>query len=127
MSARYLLLDVFSERPLEGNQLAVFTDARGISAALMQSLAREMRLAETVFVLPAEHGDVAIRIFTPAAELPFAGHPVLGTAIVVASALQLETVTLETQMGPVSVRVRHEQGRAVSGWMAQPLPSLAAL
>lgn len=124
MSGRYLLLDVFSDRPLEGNQLAVFTDARGVGAELMQRLARELRLSETVFVLPAQHGgDVAIRIFTPAAELPFAGHPVLGTAIVVASALQLETVMLETRMGPVAVRVRHEQGRAVSGWMAQPVPS----
>jgi trans-2,3-dihydro-3-hydroxyanthranilate isomerase len=125
-SGRYLLLDVFSERPLEGNQLAVFTDARGIEEEQMQRLARELGLSETVFVLPAQQGgEVAIRIFTPAVEMPFAGHPVLGTAIVVASALQLEAVTLETQMGPVSVRVRHEDGLAVSGWMAQPVPSWA--
>jgi trans-2,3-dihydro-3-hydroxyanthranilate isomerase len=123
-SGRYLLLDVFTDRPLEGNQLAVFTDARGIDAEQMQRLARELRISETVFVLPAQQGgEVAIRIFTPELELPFAGHPVLGTAIVVAGALELEAVTLETQTGPVSVRVRHEDGRAVSGWMAQPVPT----
>ncbi len=126
-NGRYVLLDVFTDRPLEGNQLAVFTDARGIGAEQMQRLARELRLSETVFVLPAQQGgDVAIRIFTPAVEVPFAGHPILGTAIVVAGALQLEAVTLETRQGPVSVRVRSEAGRAVSGWMAQPLPSWSA-
>lgn len=123
-SGRYLLLDVFTDRPLEGNQLAVFTDARALEPAQMQRLARELRLSETVFILPAsEGGEVAIRIFTPELELPFAGHPVLGTAIVVAGALEREEVTLETRVGPVTVRVRHEDGRPVSGWMAQPLPS----
>jgi trans-2,3-dihydro-3-hydroxyanthranilate isomerase len=124
IDGRYLLLDVFTERALEGNQLAVFPDARGIDPEQMQRLARELRLSETVFVLPPQSGgEVAIRIFTPGLELPFAGHPVLGTAIVVAGALQLERVTLETGMGPVSVRVRSEDGRAVSGWMRQPVPS----
>ncbi len=123
-SGRYLLLDVFTDRPLEGNQLAVFPDARGVQPEQMQRLARELRLSETVFILPAsEGGEVAIRIFTPELELPFAGHPVLGTAIVVAGALEREAVTLETRIGPVTVRVRHEDGRAVSGWMTQPLPS----
>ena len=123
---RYVLLDVFTDTPLEGNQLAVFTDARGIDAAQMQRLARELRLSESVFVLPAAAGaNVAVRIFTPEAELPFAGHPVLGTAVVVASALELDTVTLETAAGEVEVRVRREHGRVVSGWMRQPLPSWA--
>lgn len=125
-SRRYALLDVFTENPFEGNQLAVFTDARGLSAQDMQRVARELRLSETVFALaPSGEGDIAIRIFTPAAELPFAGHPVLGTAIVLASALAREEVTLETGMGPVAVRLRREDGRVVSGWMRQPVPSWA--
>jgi trans-2,3-dihydro-3-hydroxyanthranilate isomerase len=121
---RYVLLDVFTDTPLQGNQLAVFTDARGIASAQMQSLARELRLSETVFLLPPEgEADLAIRIFTPEAELPFAGHPVLGSAIVVAGALLKDSVTLETGMGPVTVRVRREGTRAVSGWMRQPIPT----
>jgi trans-2,3-dihydro-3-hydroxyanthranilate isomerase len=123
---RYVLLDVFTENPLEGNQLAVFTDARGFSGEDMQRLARELRLSETVFALAAEsEGDIAIRIFTPAAELPFAGHPVLGTAILLASALQRDEVTLETGMGAVVVRVRREEDLVVSGWMRQPVPGWA--
>jgi trans-2,3-dihydro-3-hydroxyanthranilate isomerase len=124
---RYVLLDVFSERPLEGNQLAVFTDARGLRGEQMQRMARELRLSESVFALPAAgEGDVAIRIFTPAAELPFAGHPVLGAGVVLASALGRERVALETGMGAVEVRVRREHGRVVSGWMRQPLPAWSA-
>lgn len=81
----YALADVFAERPLEGNQLAIFTDARGLTDAEMQSLARETNLSETTFILPRDpetehrHG-VRVRIFTTAEELPFAGHPTLGTA-----------------------------------------------
>jgi trans-2,3-dihydro-3-hydroxyanthranilate isomerase len=120
---RYLLLDVFSERPLEGNQLAVFLDGRALEAARMQALARELNLAETVFLLPAGDGaDVRARIFTPATELPFAGHPVLGAAAVVARALALDTVTLETGAGPVPVAVQQRTDRVSSGWMRQPLP-----
>jgi trans-2,3-dihydro-3-hydroxyanthranilate isomerase len=124
VSGRYVLMDVFTEQPLEGNQLAVFTDARGMSAERMQSLARELKLSESVFLLPATGGgDVAVRIFTPAAELPFAGHPVLGTAVLVGSALGREEVTLETGSGPVAVRLRREQGVLLSGWMSQPVPA----
>jgi trans-2,3-dihydro-3-hydroxyanthranilate isomerase len=83
---RYVLLDVFTDTPLEGNQLAVFPEAPELGAAEMQRLARELNLSETVFVRPAEDGgDARIRIFTPAAELPFAGHPTLGSAIARAS------------------------------------------
>jgi len=77
--------DVFSSRPLEGNSLAVFSDARGLTDAEMQSIAKEMNLSETTFVLPRdsaierEHG-IRVRIFTVQEELPFAGHPTLGTA-----------------------------------------------
>src|SRR5947208_12899412 len=83
----FIKLDVFTRRPLEGNQLAVLTDARGPTSAQMQSLAREMRLSETTFILPRDrarekkHG-IKVRIFTPEEELPFAGHPTLGTAFV---------------------------------------------
>ena len=78
---RYVLCDVFTSRALEGNQLAVFTDARGLSTEMMQRLASEMHLSETTFVLPAEQGGHAkVRIFTPNQELPFAGHPTLGSA-----------------------------------------------
>jgi trans-2,3-dihydro-3-hydroxyanthranilate isomerase len=120
----YLVVDVFTDAPLAGNQLAVFTDGRGLATDDMQRLARELNLAETVFLgEPAGEGDVDVRIFTPTAELPFAGHPVLGTAVVVASALGRDRVVLRTGSGPVAVRVRREDGRVVSGWMEQPLPS----
>ncbi len=75
---RYVVIDVFTDKPLAGNQLAVFTDARDLTSEDMQALAREMNFSETVFVLPAtarDDADVRIRIFTPARELPFAGHP----------------------------------------------------
>src|SRR5271165_755690 len=85
---RYVLLDVFTDTPLEGNQLAVFTDARGLSSLQMQQLARELNISETVFALPAEKGgDLRIRIFTPRGELSFAGHPALGSAVLAGSAL----------------------------------------
>jgi trans-2,3-dihydro-3-hydroxyanthranilate isomerase len=84
----YVVCDVFAARPLEGNQLAVFLDGDGLTGEQMQALALEMSLAETVFILPPQKsGDVALRIFTPRTELPFAGHPVLGTSFVVGRAL----------------------------------------
>jgi len=120
----YLVLDVFSARPLEGNQLAVFTDGRGIDDDGMQALARELKLSETVFLLaPRAGGDASIRIFTPAAELPFAGHPTLGSAVVVAGALDRDRVVLETRSGPVEVSFEERTGRSASGWMRQPVPS----
>jgi len=121
---RFVLVDVFTDMPLEGNQLGVFTDARGLSVGEMQRLARELNFSESVFVLPAEQGgDARIRIFTPSAELPFAGHPVLGSAIVLGSPLARESLTLETGLGPVALTLRREQGRAVFGWMRQPIPT----
>ncbi len=120
----YVLLDVFTDTPLQGNQLAVFSDAGGLSAQDMQRLAREMNLSETVFVIAPEHGgDARVRIFTPARELPFAGHPVLGSAVLVSSALGLEQVTLETAAGPVPVRLSHRSERLAEGWMSQPIPT----
>jgi trans-2,3-dihydro-3-hydroxyanthranilate isomerase len=122
---RYVVADVFTDRPLTGNQLAVFTDARGIPDEQMQDLAREMNFAETVFVLPAEQGGHArIRIFTPAAELPFAGHPVLGSAFVLAAPLDLPDVRLECGVGIVPVVLERDAGGRVSfGRMRQPIPT----
>ncbi|MBI3454460.1 MAG: PhzF family phenazine biosynthesis protein [Candidatus Rokubacteria bacterium] len=122
---RYVVCDVFTDRPLAGNQLAVFTDARQIPEALLQPLARELNLSETVFVYPPQAGGhVRIRIFTPASELPFAGHPVLGAAFVLAAPLQLPQIVLETGAGPVPVTLERDGPRIVFGWMTQPLPAI---
>ena len=114
---RYVVADVFTDTPLAGNPLAVFTDGRGIDDEEMQRLARELNLSETVFVLPPEQGGHArIRIFTPAVELPFAGHPTVGTAHVLAAIGDLRLdgdvtrIVLEERVGPVPVTVRAERG-----------------
>jgi trans-2,3-dihydro-3-hydroxyanthranilate isomerase len=99
----YLIADVFTSRPLEGNQLGVFLDARGMAADLMQRTARELNLSETVFLFPADNSksDVKVRIFTPGRELPFAGHPCLGAGFVLARRTGAKRVTLETGLGPI--------------------------
>src|ERR1044072_3619942 len=103
---RYVVTDVFTDTPLTGNQLAVFTDGRDLDDATMQALAREMTSSETFFVLPAKReGHARLRIFTPASELPFAGHPTLGSAFVLAQPLQLTEIRLETKSGTVPVRL----------------------
>ncbi len=118
----YVLVDVFTDTALEGNQLAVFSDARDVPSDLMQRLARELNLSESVFVEPArEGGDACLRIFTPRIELAFAGHPVLGAAVVVGRGR--EAVALETRGGLVSVALSRESERAAFGRMRQPLPS----
>jgi trans-2,3-dihydro-3-hydroxyanthranilate isomerase len=120
---RYVVCDVFTDTPLTGNQLAVFTDAREIPEEQLQPLAREMNFAETVFVYRAERdGHAKIRIFTPGTELPFAGHPTLGSAFVLAAPLQLGEIRLETGVGTIPVRLEREGARIVFGWMAQPVP-----
>jgi trans-2,3-dihydro-3-hydroxyanthranilate isomerase len=120
----YFVCDVFTSEPLEGNQLGVFIDGRPFGPAQMQRLARELNVAETVFLLPpASGGDVRVRIFTPGTELPFAGHPVLGTAFVVAEALGTDVVTLETGAGLVPIALERDGGRPVFGRMRQPIPS----
>jgi trans-2,3-dihydro-3-hydroxyanthranilate isomerase len=124
---RYVVADVFTDTPLQGNGLAVFTDARGIPEDSLQPLARELNLSETVFVYPREgDGDVRIRIFTPARELPFAGHPVLGTAFVLAAPLQRDVIRLETGSGVVPVQLEREGARLTFGWMSQPIPAVTA-
>ena len=99
----YVVLDVFTDTPLQGNQLAVFSDGEGLPAELMQRAARELNLSETVFLLPGDRtsADAEIRIFTPTAELRFAGHPVLGSAFVVGQRDGLDTVRLRTRAGVV--------------------------
>ena len=122
---RYVVCDVFTDTPLAGNQLAVFTDARGIPEERLQRLAKELNLAETTFVYPPkDDGHVFMRIFTPAAELPFAGHPTLGTAFVLAGPLQLLEIRIETGRGTIPVRVEREGARIVFGRMEQPLPTI---
>jgi trans-2,3-dihydro-3-hydroxyanthranilate isomerase len=124
---RYVIADVFTDRPLTGNQLAVFTDARGLEDDEMQDLAREMKFSESVFVLPAEgDGHALMRIFTPSAEIPFAGHPTLGCAFVLAGPMQLPEIRLETKAGVVPVALEREQDRIVFGRMEQPLPTWRA-
>jgi len=121
-SFRFVIADVFTDVPFAGNQLAVFTDAREIPEDRLQQLAREINFSETVFVYPAAgDGHARIRIFTPALELPFAGHPVLGTAFVLGGPLQLDELWLETGAGVVPVRLERDGARIVFGWMRQPV------
>jgi trans-2,3-dihydro-3-hydroxyanthranilate isomerase len=110
----YSMLDVFAECPLEGNPLAVFHDARGLSDEEMQALARETNLAETTFIFPSGNleaertAGVRVRIFTTAEELPFAGHPTLGTASWLyfhhPTLRGAESITLQLNVGPITVR-----------------------
>jgi trans-2,3-dihydro-3-hydroxyanthranilate isomerase len=121
---RYVLADVFTDTPLLGNQLAVFTDARALSGEQMQALAAELNLSETAFVLPPEQdGDVRLRIFTPTTELPFAGHPVLGSAFVLGAPLQRTAISLETGVGTIGVELEREGDRIVFGRMEQRVPT----
>jgi len=123
---RYVVADVFTDTPLTGNQLAVFTDARDVPEERLQLLAREMNYSETTFVFPpAGGGHVFMRIFTPAKEIPFAGHPTLGTAFVLAGPMQLMEIRIETRQGIVPVRLEREGARIVFGWMRQPAPTVA--
>jgi trans-2,3-dihydro-3-hydroxyanthranilate isomerase len=122
---RYTIADVFTDTPLQGNPVAVFTDATGLSTEVMQRAARELNLSETVFVLRSEQAHLKVRIFTPAVELPFAGHPILGTAFVVGRAMGSPVVRLETGLGVVPVTLSRPDGGGdpVYGEMEQPIPS----
>ena len=120
----FLIADVFTDTPLEGNQLGIFLDGRGLSDEMMLKATREMNFAETVFFLPPadQDADAHVRIFTPGRELPFAGHPTLGSAWVLGAILGKQTVTLRTGMGPVRVELAREQDTITFGWMSQPIP-----
>jgi trans-2,3-dihydro-3-hydroxyanthranilate isomerase len=117
-------VDVFTERPFEGNPLAVFLDARGLERETMQRIAREMNLSESVFVFPPARPDAAaaLRIFTPAAELQFAGHPTIGTAFVLHATGALgkgrRAFVLEEGIGPVPVRIDPEE--PFTAWLTTP-------
>lgn len=125
----YRLLDVFTQEPLKGNQLAVFTDARGLSDDEMQALARETNLSETTFILPRiaeserEQG-IKVRIFTTTEELPFAGHPTLGTATVLRSMQKKMTaeIVLDLRAGRIPVRFNTAEGSLAFGEMRQRDP-----
>jgi trans-2,3-dihydro-3-hydroxyanthranilate isomerase len=118
---RYLTADVFTDELFGGNQLAVFPDARGIPEHRLQDIAREFNYSETTFVFPPADPSHTrhVRIFTPGTELPFAGHPTIGTAHVLASTGdvpltgELTRIVLEEKVGPVPVTIRAEGGRPV--------------
>jgi trans-2,3-dihydro-3-hydroxyanthranilate isomerase len=119
----YTVVDVFTDTPLEGNQVAVFHDGTGVEGGTMQRGARELNLSETVFLLPDEGGaGPRVRIFTPVAELPFAGHPVLGTAFVLGERSDAPEVTLVTGAGRVPVALTRRNSEVVFGEMDQPVP-----
>ncbi|MFG2039762.1 PhzF family phenazine biosynthesis protein [Dactylosporangium sp. NPDC048998] len=122
----YVIADVFTATALQGNPVAVFLDAAGLSGERMQRIAREMNLSETTFVLPpSTDADVRVRIFTPVNELPFAGHPTLGTAIVLADREHREELRMETAMGVVPFRFDRPGGgggKVRVARMLQPTP-----
>lgn len=128
----FLQFDVFSSRPFEGNALAVFPDGRGLTDQQMQALAREMNLAETTFVLlrePAVERErgVRVRIFTVQEELPFAGHPTLGTAFALRGSSGAGEVALELNVGRVPVRFTDKPGEAAFGEMTQVEPKFGLI
>ena len=125
-------VDVFTDRALTGNSLAVFLDGRGLSTELMQDLAREMNLSETTFVLPGDASaekdrGVRVRIFTVQEELPFAGHPTLGTAFVLRGQTGASEVRLDLNVGTVPVRFTDDAGQPAFGEMTQKEPEFGAI
>lgn len=124
----YLQYDVFTDQPLTGNQLAVFTDARGLDVSTMQRIAREMNFPESTFILPAEWAgtDVRMRIFTPATEMPVAGHPTIGSTFALADTGVItpgtSRVVFQLNIGPTPVDLEWTDGRLSFAWMTQPNP-----
>ncbi|MFI0421301.1 PhzF family phenazine biosynthesis isomerase [Spongiactinospora sp. 9N601] len=119
----YVVVDAFSDTPLQGNPVAVFFDADDLDAGRMQSIAREMNLSEVTFVLsPKQGGDAHIRVFTPVNELPFAGHPLLGTAVALGETFPGDRLRLETAMGVIDFALRRAGGKVVAAEMEQPIP-----
>lgn len=120
---QYRIVDVFTTEALEGNALAVFTDASQLDGAIMQKIAREMNLAETTFVLPPENPDCAarVRIFTPRKEMTFAGHPTIGTSFVLLDEGAIhnhDSFCLEEKIGPVQISVEHGERPMI--WLRTP-------
>src|SRR5271157_4426806 len=128
---RFVQLDVFTDRPLEGNQLAVFSDARGLSDEEMQKLARETNLSETTYILPREEAverkeGHKVRIFTVNEELPFAGHPTLGTAWHLRQHSTADEIVLDLKVGKVPVRFEQHDGQ-LFGEMRQAEPQFGSV
>jgi trans-2,3-dihydro-3-hydroxyanthranilate isomerase len=126
---KFIIADVFTQKQFGGNQLAVFTDGTGLDTETMQNIAREMNYSETTFILPPEAGsDFRLRIFTPAEELPFAGHPLVGSGYVIVSEKMknwsepITSVKIETGVGEIIVNVETLNGNAGFSQMTQPLP-----
>jgi trans-2,3-dihydro-3-hydroxyanthranilate isomerase len=121
----YVIVDAFTVTPLSGNPVAVFLDADGVPAERMAALARELNLSETTFVLPPRlpGADWRVRIFTPVNELPFAGHPLLGTAIALSERTGRTQFALETERGLVPFTVTTHGTRGVEARMDQPVPT----
>jgi len=131
-SLRYFLVDVFTDHPFSGNQLAVFPDGGDLTKESMQKIAREFNLSETTFVFPKRNdtSDFHVRIFTPTTELPMAGHPTIGTAFVLAHLRTIpsrEQVIFEEQIGPVPISLQYDVNDSPS-WisMTQPLPKFGS-
>src|ERR1044071_5968732 len=127
----FVIADVFTEKRFGGNQLAVFVDGTGLDQETMQTIAREMHYSETTFLFPPKRGgDFRLRIFTPESELPFAGHPIVGTAnVIVATEMKpmsepLTSVTLECGVGLIEVEIETAGGQAGHTVMTQPLPEV---
>jgi trans-2,3-dihydro-3-hydroxyanthranilate isomerase len=136
---RYLHLDVFTDRPLEGNQLAVFPAPQGLTTADMQAIAREMNFSESTFIFPADSspesspggpngtGRAKMRIFTPGAELPMAGHPTIGSTFALAAEGTIEPgrtdFVFELGVGPTPVSLEWVDGKLDFAWMTQLLPA----
>ena len=123
-SYRYRLVDVFTQQALEGNALAVFTDATGMDTETMQRVAREMNLSETTFILPPTRNDCAanVRIFTPNREMPFAGHPTIGTSFVMLDEgivpKRCRAFVIEKKFGQIPIRI--EKGDRPMIWLSTP-------
>jgi trans-2,3-dihydro-3-hydroxyanthranilate isomerase len=129
---RYLHLDVFTSQPFEGNQLAVFPDPGELSADTMQRIAREMAFSESTFIYPAEKGgDARMRIFTPGAELPMAGHPTIGSTFALAIEGTIprgrDEFIFELGVGPTPVALEWEKNGLSFAWMTQPLPTFGTV
>src|SRR3954468_20911994 len=130
-SLRYLHLDVFTDTPFEGNQLAVFPEPAGLDAAAMQTITREMNFSECTFIFPPERGgDVRMRIFTPAEELPMAGHPTIGSTFALAAegtiAAGRENFVFELGVGPTPVSLEWDAAGLAFAWMTQLRPTFGA-
>jgi len=128
----FLQFDVFTSRKFEGNSLAVFPDARGLADDLLQKIAREMNLSETTFVFPRDQAvererGSRVRIFTVQEELPFAGHPTLGTAFALRGSSGAKEVALDLNVGKIPVRFEEEAGKPVFGEMSQKDPEFGAV